>query len=94
VTLTLSVEIEQLPQTVDLETLVGTPLTTGSMPVTAFSFYSWDAATSSAIELESRLAFLQAQGKNLVLSATGASAITEDLIKIDNFFGCLQFGSP
>ena len=93
-TLTLSVEIEQLPQTVDLETLVGTTLTTGSMPVTAFSFYSWDAATSSAIELESRLAFLQAQGKNLVLSATGASAITEDLIKIDNFFGCLQDGSP
>jgi hypothetical protein len=65
------------------------------MPVSGFSFYSWDSATSSAIELESRLGFLQAQGKNLVLSATGAGPITHDFITIDNFFGCFQdFISP
>ena len=90
----IDLTIEELPQTIDLETLIGATLTTASMPVTTFSFYSWDSATSSAIELESRLGFLQAQGKNLVLSATGASAITEDMIQIDNFFGCVNDVSP
>jgi len=90
----IDLTIEELPQTIDLETLIGATLTTASMPVTTFSFYSWDSATSSAIELESRLGFLQAQGKNLVLSATGAGPITQDFIKIDNFFGCVQDVSP
>ena len=93
-TKTVTFDIEQLPQTINLETLLATTLTTAAMPVSGFSFYSWNAATSTAIELESRLGFLQAQGKNLVLSAAGASAITDDIIKIDNFFGCVEDVTP
>ena len=86
---TFSYDVEQLPKTIDLEALSGGSLTTDSMPVTGFSFYSWNPTTSTMGDLDTRLNFLQVQGKNLVLPTTGATAVDAAMIKIDTFFGCV-----
>ena len=43
-TFTLEFQTTDLPQTVDLEVLFDQTLTTGSMDISGFSFWSWDHA--------------------------------------------------
>ena len=88
-TYTLKYQIEDLPQTVDLETLLGSALTTGSMAISGFQFLSWDTASSATIDVQSSLINLSAQTKNLVFSATGATPVTNAKIKIETFYGCV-----
>ena len=91
---TLSYDIEQLPKTIDLETLIGSQITTGSMAVSKTLLYSWNPTTSTATDLESRLNFMQVQGKDIVLPSTGATDFVDAMIKVDTFFGCVSDVSP
>jgi hypothetical protein len=92
-TYTLEFWLTDLPQTVDLETLLSATLTTGSMPVTKFSVRSWDSAVGQPTDLDGSLSFVQSEAKSLVLNSGGAEVLDSEIV-IDAFYGCVNDLTP
>ena len=61
------------------------------MKISSFSFWSWDETAQQEKDVESRLSFIQKQGKTLVLNADGATVMENVLIRVDAFFGCANY---
>jgi hypothetical protein len=85
--------LTDLPQTIDLETLLSATLTEGSMPVTKFSIRSWDSAVGQPTDLDGSLSFVQSEAKSLVLNSGGAEVLDSEIV-IDAFYGCLEDLGP